>query len=97
VKTAPSAQPSLRAELALLDGAKSALAANDPSEALAKLNQHDREYAKGGQLGDEATMLRIEALRAKGDQTAARAVAKRFLATHPGTTYEDRVTTLLGP
>jgi hypothetical protein len=96
-QTVPSrTKPGLGVELAALDEARTALASGDPARALLRLDRYQREFPTPV-LAQEATMLRIEALQAKGDTGAARALATRFLATHPSTTYEDRVRTLLGP
>lgn len=82
-------------ETRMLDEARTALAKGDPRGALLVLDRYDRE-AKQRVLGPEATMVRIEALHARGDDKAARAIARRFLAANPGSAYEDRVRSLLG-
>jgi len=50
----------LPAEIALLDAARSALAAGDRARALAALDRHAREFP-AGQLANEAAVLRAEA------------------------------------
>ena len=79
----PSARPlSIADEIALLDKARTALADGDTASALRILDAHDRAFPNGA-LGPEASVLRIDALADAGDETNARAEAKRFLAAHP--------------
>lgn len=96
VASAPSVpEVGLAEETKMLDEARSTLGRNDPRGALAVLDRYNRT-AKQRILGPEATMVRIEALHVRGDDAAARALAKRFLAANPGSTYESRVRSLLG-
>jgi hypothetical protein len=44
----------------------------------------------------EATVLRIEALAASGNQEAARKAGRAFLARHPKGPYAQRVSSLIG-
>lgn len=96
-KEARSAAPpplGLAEETAILDRARGALNRADARGALAELDRYDA--APGPKiLGQEATMVRIEALTAKGDTAAARALARSFLAKNPGSTYDDRVRALI--
>jgi hypothetical protein len=85
----------LAGETAILDRARTALNRGDPPGALAELDKYDA--APGPKiLGQEATMVRIEALSAKGDTAAARALGQSFLSKNPGSTYDDRVRALIG-
>src|SRR5262249_36945392 len=65
---APAADPAsaLKSEIAVLDRARAALRAKDSATALAELDRHRLEFP-GGALAQEATVLRIEALVARGD------------------------------
>jgi hypothetical protein len=90
----PAAPLGLAGETAILDRARSALGRGDPRGALAELDRYDAAPAPKI-LGQEATMVRIEALSAKGDAAAARALARGFLAKNPGSTYDDRVRALI--
>lgn len=84
----------LAEETAILDRARGALNRGDPRGALSELDRYDAAPAPKI-LGQEATMVRIEALSAKGDTTAARALAQSFLAKNPGSAYDDRVRALM--
>jgi len=94
-KPRPARPPSLTAEIASLDLARSALADGDAKRALRSLDTHDRDFPNGA-LAQEAAMLRIEALVANNDLATAQTVGHRFLATHPDSAHADRVRTLLG-
>ncbi len=49
-------------------------------------------------MGPEASVLRIEALVAAGDHTAAERAARSFLQANPQSPYTQRIETLLrGP
>jgi hypothetical protein len=87
--------PSLRAELALIDRAHSALDGQRPRDALAALDRHDREYRKGA-LTPESAALRVEALVALGRNGVAVRLGERFLAEHPMSPLSGRVATLIG-
>jgi hypothetical protein len=75
----PRASDPLREELVLLDRARGELVEGDARAALADVQAYRRSFPRGA-LGEEATLLHIEALGATGDRGAAVAEAKRFLA-----------------
>ena len=86
-------------ELALLQRARAAIAAGDAERALVELDRH-RRGATGAQLGDEATLLRIEALIRAGRGDEAAALARAFARDNPGSPLVDRARSLaesLGP
>jgi hypothetical protein len=85
----------LGAEVAVLDGARQALAAGETTKALATLDSYERTFPRGV-LGQEAVVLRIEVLVAAGKVDGARAVADRFLAAHPSSPHATRIRHLLG-
>jgi hypothetical protein len=85
----------LRDELAMLDEARKALAGGDANRALRLLDDHGRVYPVR-RLGAEATVMRIEALRARGDLAQAASIGERFLAQHPNGPYATRVRSLIG-
>jgi TolA-binding protein len=98
---APSAAPAeeapandVAAEVALLDRARKAVSQGDSAAALAALEKHQSEF-KNGSLGPEADVLRIEALVARGDSSAAAQAARAFLAAHGSSPHVARVRTLL--
>jgi hypothetical protein len=83
---APSPAPTLEAELALLDVARSAA----PRAALAALEQHRVEF-EHGMLADEREVLRVETLCALGRMSEAEAVAASFLTARPSSPLRSRI------
>jgi hypothetical protein len=92
---AASGTPSIAREIRTLDQVRALLAKGDGRRALAELDRYRAEAPRGA-LGQEATLLRIEALVAAGDRPSARRLAQRFLREHPGTPHEKRVRALTG-
>jgi len=93
---APSApQGTLADELALLDAARRALRRGNARVALSELDRHQAEFPRG-LLGQEATLLRIEALVRSGNRPAAEALARQFLARQPNSPHAKRIESLLG-
>jgi hypothetical protein len=91
-----AATPSeLRAEIALVDAARSAVATGADDRALSLLNRYDSSY-RAGTFRPEATALRIEALDHLGRTAQARALAQRFIAAHPDSPLADRVARVTG-
>jgi hypothetical protein len=88
--TDPQPPSSLDGEIALLRDARSALNAGDAALALSLLDQHDRLYP-GGVLGEDGAAERIYALCALGEASQARALADRFLASHPSSPHAGAV------
>ena len=92
----PSASSgSLGDEIALLDAARRALRAGDARLALSALERHQAEFRRG-LLGQEAGLLRIEALVRAGNRPAAEALARQFLARQPNSPHAKRIESLLG-
>jgi hypothetical protein len=86
---------SLHEEVAMLDTARRALGGGNATGALSALD-HYAATCPRGLLGEEATLLRIEALAQSGNRTAAAQLAKQFLASHPDSPHAKRLGTLLG-
>ena len=86
-------QTSLMPELQLLAAAQRALHAA-PARALALTDKHAEAYPSG-RFEQEREEIAIEALLALGQNEAARARARRFLARYPGSTHARRVSQLL--
>jgi len=86
---------SLTRELALIDAARRAVARGDGSGALRQLDTYSRRYPKGA-LRTEASVLRIEALIAKGDRAGAKRLGNAFLLRSPNGPYARRIRSLLG-
>lgn len=91
----PSPKPSdLGLEIASLEEARSALRRGDSRQSLELLDRHRREFPRA-RMGAEATVLRIEALKAGGNDAAARRIGQAFLAKHKDGPYAKRVRTLM--
>ena len=90
---APSSE--LRAEIALVDAARSAIATGADDRALVLLNRYDTSY-RAGTFRPEATALRIEALDHLGRTAQARTLAQRFIAAHPDSPLAGRVARVTG-
>jgi hypothetical protein len=85
-----SVAPDLREEIRLLDQARAAIRAGDGGQALALLGKYARKYPRG-QFRQEAQVLRVEALKQSGNQQAAVALGKKFVAAHPESPHVERV------
>jgi hypothetical protein len=82
-------------EVALLDRARTALQQGDFDAALSMLETYERRPE--ARLGDEAALLRMEALAGAGRKTEAAELATRFLAANPTSTLADRARSYLDP
>ncbi len=88
---AAAATPSdLRAEIALVDAARSAVAARSNERALALLDRYESSYPHGT-FRPEVAALRIEALDHLGRTVQARALARKFIAVHADSPLAERV------
>lgn len=76
----------------MLDAARGALAAGQPSLALDRLAAYHRAYPRPS-FDVEGEVLEIQALAALGQTEAARTKAQVFLRDHAGSPYEARVRT----
>ncbi|MBN1611244.1 MAG: outer membrane protein assembly factor BamD [Polyangiaceae bacterium] len=85
----------IAAEIRLLDTAKRQLNGGNPAGAMAVLDDYRARFPKGA-LGQEATVLRIEALAKSGQLGTAQALARRFVRNHPSSTYVRRVSRSVG-
>jgi hypothetical protein len=81
-------------QLALIDGARAALAQGNAKEALTRLKEYEVRYP-GGALGPEATALRVEALLRAGEVARGQALGKKFVSQHPNGPYAARIRSLL--
>ncbi len=86
---------SIREQTAMIDAARRQLRAGNPGGAVAELDRYHKKY-KQGMFGQEAIMLRIEALSRSGNRSAARQLAQRFLASKPSSQYAQRIESLVG-
>jgi hypothetical protein len=85
--TAPA---DLREQMRLLDRARAALRAGEPRRALAELALYSERYPRGA-FGQEATVLRVEALKQSGQDARAAALAREFVTRHADSPHVDRV------
>ena len=88
-------RPALADEVAALDLARRAVAAHDAASALGALDRYALDFPRGF-LGQEATVLRIEALVQRGERVAAAELARRFVIAHPTSPMADRARSLGG-
>jgi hypothetical protein len=86
---------SLTAELAAVEQARSAFLKHDYGQTLRLLDDYSRRFPKR-QLASEATVLRIEALAARGDRDSASRIGRSFLQNHPNGPYAQRVKSVIG-
>ncbi|HEV8551375.1 MAG TPA: hypothetical protein VGQ57_20145 [Polyangiaceae bacterium] len=89
-----TAASSLSRELQVLKQAHDALAKGNPNGALAALDDYHHRFPQGA-LGAEETVIRVQALLARGDRAQAAALARQFSAAHPDSLYARRVETLV--
>lgn len=94
-RSAPSAAGDLREEIRLLDLARAAVRGGEHRQALMLLGRYDRRYPRG-QFRQEVQVLRVEALELGGNEQAARALGKKFLAEHPDSPHVERVESVTG-
>jgi hypothetical protein len=86
-------EDSFSMELAMIERARTALAAGHPDAALGTLDDYEARF-ETPIFGDEADVLRIEARSALGDRALSAALARQFLATHPSSPLAQRVRSL---
>jgi hypothetical protein len=91
--TAHDASVDVRRQIEWIDHARSLAESGDATGALQSVDQYDRAYPHGV-LSEEAALLRIEALAARGDRAAAATFAKRFLSEHPRSVHAAKVRAL---
>jgi hypothetical protein len=87
---APVAPSSLGQELALLDAARQALTAGEAEKTLALISSYRKRFPDGA-LEQEATVLEVDALEAKGRAAQASDLKEQFLAEHPDSAHRERV------
>ncbi len=84
----------LSQELATLQLAHEAVAANAPEEALRLLDTYRARFPRGA-LASEETVLRVRALLATGERTRAQALADAYAAAHPDSPYSRQLEKLV--
>jgi len=92
--TTPRPASDLAAEVAALDGIRTALAIGAWQSAEQQLTRYRRNFAHGA-LRSEGEVLWLETLLAQGNRPAATAAAERFIAEHPRDPQVARVRALI--
>jgi hypothetical protein len=87
-------QLTVSGETALVEKARDALRHGDPAGCLSLLEIR-RKGVRGGVLAPEATILRIDALRALGQRASATQEATRFVHDYPDSPLVERIRDLL--
>ncbi|WP_437965592.1 hypothetical protein WMF04_39065 [Sorangium sp. So ce260] len=82
-------------QVAMIDHARDTLGAGDAAGCLSELDAYDRRFPRSA-MGEEATVLRIEALIRLGDRARAADLGERFLASRPTSPHASGVRALLG-
>lgn len=86
----PAASTDLEAEMSLLAGAQAAIQAGDYATAIARLDEHQRQFPRGV-LSEERLAARVVALCGAGRVAEARSLGASFLAHHPSSPLAPRV------
>jgi hypothetical protein len=89
------AKATLSEEIRAIDEARALLRSGNPGGALAALARYDTLVKGRGSMTAEATVVRIEALRARGDSAGARALGQRFVSQNPRSPYAEHVRQML--
>jgi TolA-binding protein len=96
VRATPSERDlSLTQELGAIEQARAAFLRHEYSQTLRLLDEYGKKFPKR-QLASEATVLRIEALAARGDRDSASRIGRDFLQNHPNGPYAQRVRSVIG-
>jgi hypothetical protein len=90
----PGEPSTLAAEVAALELAHDALTRRDAEGALRALDGYRARFP-AGRLTSEETVLRVQALLARGDRAGAVALTDAFTAAHPGSSYGSRMRDLV--
>jgi hypothetical protein len=85
----------ISAQIGLIDQAHAALHANDSAAAIRTVNLYASRYPRGA-FGQEATVIRIEALDQSGNHARAASLARAFLAKHPASAHAKRLERIAG-
>ena len=90
-ENAPSVERSdLREEIRAIDAVRSALSAHNPALALSLLRRYSSTFPNGT-FGQEATVLRVEALEQSGQHQKAQALSREFQSKHPTSPLSERL------
>jgi hypothetical protein len=90
----PISSGALAQEVAALELARQALLARDGDSAIRALDRYRAQFPRG-ELSSEATVLRVQALLARGDVAKAAALADDYCTAYPESPYAQRVQQLV--
>ena len=93
-RSVAAATGSLSEEIASFERARSSLESGDVEQAVALLDGYEKRYPTGA-FWQEAEVLRVKALTAKGDVSGARRAGERFLAANPTSPHAPRIRAIL--
>jgi len=85
-----STEPTIDAEMRLLNAAQASLRSGDFAEALRLLDEHASRFPSS-KLADARDVAQMTTLCKLGQSTQARLEADRFLAVHPNSPFAERV------
>ncbi len=85
----------LQEQVGLVDRARSLVASGDANGALRAVDAYEHRFPRG-LLSEEASLLRIQAMAARGDRGAAAILAQRFRTMYPRSVHTDTIRWLLG-
>jgi hypothetical protein len=85
----------LQEQVGLVDRARSLVASGDANGALRAVDAYEHRFPRG-LLSEEASLLRIQAMAARGDRGAAAMLAQRFRTMYPRSVHTDTIRWLLG-
>lgn len=88
--TIPPRDSTLKAEVALLERGRAALAQGDADAALAVVAQYRRRFSSGS-FAQEATVIEVRALNLRGDAERAERLKGEFLEQHPKSAHRQRL------
>ncbi len=90
-----SGDASIQGQIDLIDRARNAVRAHQPATALQAVSEYYQRYPQGV-LGQEAQLLRIEAVLQQGDRATAERMFDSYEARYPNSALAARVRRLLG-
>lgn len=95
MKTRPSVDVSLKAEVAEIQAAVTALDGGDARLAIRLLAAHERSFPNG-RMAPDREILRLRALLSEGRRNEARDCARRYLAGHPDAAIRAQIEAIVG-
>ncbi|AKU94820.1 hypothetical protein AKJ09_01484 [Labilithrix luteola] len=92
--SAAKTDSSFNDELAIMESARAALSKNDTDVCIRALDRYERRFPHG-MFAEEAPVMRLEALVARGDRDRARSLGESILAKNPDGPHASRIRSLL--